>query len=95
MLDSESPILHVVDVSPAYMTVETPYPYVGSFFYLPDVARLPNPSETLHGVRVYIGDGATLRRTMVRTKDAVLLGHPFLLSQGVPPSGQIRNRLQA
>ena len=47
----------------------------GTFFYLPDVARLPNPSDALRGVRVYIGDGATLRRSMVRKKDGVLMGH--------------------
>jgi len=47
----------------------------GTFFYLPDVAKLPNPSDALHGVSVYIGDGATLRRSMVRKKDGVLIGH--------------------
>jgi phosphoribosyl 1,2-cyclic phosphodiesterase len=48
----------------------------GSFFYLPDVARLPNPPEALRGIGVYVGDGATLRRTMVRIKDGVLIGTP-------------------
>jgi phosphoribosyl 1,2-cyclic phosphodiesterase len=47
----------------------------GCFFYLPDVARLPNPAEALYGVGVYVGDGATLRRSMVRVKEGVLIGH--------------------
>jgi phosphoribosyl 1,2-cyclic phosphodiesterase len=55
----------------------------GSFFYLPDVARLPNPTAALRGVGVYIGDGATLRRSMVRIKDGVLIGHaPITIQLG-------------
>jgi phosphoribosyl 1,2-cyclic phosphodiesterase len=46
-----------------------------AFFYLPDVARLPNPAEALCGVGVYIGDGATMRHSMVRVKDGRLIGH--------------------
>ena len=53
----------------------------GSFFYLPDVARLPNPSTALRGVGVYIGDGATFRRSMVRTKDGVSIGHAPIATQ--------------
>lgn len=52
-----------------------------AFFYLPDVARLPNAAETLRGVRVYIGDGATLRRSMVRMKDGALIGHAPITTQ--------------
>jgi phosphoribosyl 1,2-cyclic phosphodiesterase len=32
-----------------------------SFFYLPDVARLPNATTALHRIGTYIGDGATLQ----------------------------------
>ena len=53
----------------------------GSFFYLPDVARLPNPSAALHGVGVYVGDGATSRRSMVRMKDGVSIGHAPIATQ--------------
>jgi phosphoribosyl 1,2-cyclic phosphodiesterase len=52
-----------------------------TFFYLPDVARLPNPPDALRGVSVYIGDGATLRRSMVRKKDGVLIGHAPITTQ--------------
>ena len=53
----------------------------GSFFYLPDVAKLPNPAATLHGVDIYIGDGATLRRSMVRRKNGALIGHAPIAAQ--------------
>lgn len=47
----------------------------GSFFYLPDVAGFPDSSDALYGVGVYIGDGATMRRSMVRMKEGTLIGH--------------------
>ncbi len=53
----------------------------GCFFYLPDVAKLPNPSDALYGVGVYIGDGATMRRTMVRRKERTLIGHAPITAQ--------------
>ena len=53
----------------------------GSVFYLPDVARLPNAEEALRGVSIYIGDGATLRRSMVRMKDGTLIGHAPITAQ--------------
>jgi phosphoribosyl 1,2-cyclic phosphodiesterase len=53
----------------------------GTFFYLPDVAKLPNPSAALRGVDVYIGDGATLRRSMVRRKGGELIGHAAISTQ--------------
>lgn len=52
-----------------------------AFFYLPDVAMLPNAAEALHGVGVYIGDGATMRRSMVRVKDGKLIGHAPITTQ--------------
>lgn len=52
-----------------------------SFFYLPDVAKLPNPSQVLHGVSVYIGDGATLRRSLVRLRARALIGHAPIVTQ--------------
>jgi phosphoribosyl 1,2-cyclic phosphodiesterase len=52
-----------------------------SFFYLPDVASLPNPSKALRGARIYIGDGATMQRSMVRMKDGVLIGHAPISTQ--------------
>ena len=53
----------------------------GSFFYVPDVARLPNIAEALGGVGVYIGDGATMRHSMVRVKERTLIGHAPITTQ--------------
>lgn len=53
----------------------------GAFFYLPDVAKLHNPAAALRGVDVYIGDGATLRRSMVRMKHGTLIGHAAIATQ--------------
>lgn len=53
----------------------------GSFFYLPDVASLPSPSDVLRGIGIYIGDGATLRRSMVRVTDGALIGHAPIATQ--------------
>jgi hypothetical protein len=52
-----------------------------SFFYLPDVARLPSVATTLRGILTYIGDGATLRRSMVRMKDGISIGHASIATQ--------------
>jgi phosphoribosyl 1,2-cyclic phosphodiesterase len=45
------------------------------FFYLPDVAGLPDVSGALAGINVYIGDGATVKRSMMRHKGGALIGH--------------------
>jgi phosphoribosyl 1,2-cyclic phosphodiesterase len=51
------------------------------FFYLPDVADLPKPAAALRGVDPYIGDGATITRTMVRKKDGNPIGHASIAAQ--------------
>jgi phosphoribosyl 1,2-cyclic phosphodiesterase len=51
------------------------------FFYAPDVAELPNILNTLRGVDVYIGDGATVARAMVRNKNGKLIGHAPITAQ--------------
>jgi phosphoribosyl 1,2-cyclic phosphodiesterase len=53
----------------------------GSFFYVPDVAVLPNASDVLRGIDIYIGDGATMRRPLVRKRDGVLIGHASVVAQ--------------
>jgi hypothetical protein len=45
------------------------------FFYVPDVAGLPDAPNTLRGINAYIGDGATMTRSMVRKKNGALIGH--------------------
>lgn len=46
-----------------------------SFFYLPDVADLPRASRVLRGIDLYVGDGATVTRSMVRRKNGTSIGH--------------------
>ena len=52
-----------------------------SFFCVPDVARLPNASDVLRGTDIYIGDGATLSRAMLRRRDRTLIGHASIVAQ--------------
>jgi phosphoribosyl 1,2-cyclic phosphodiesterase len=50
-------------------------------FYVPDVAMVPDAARTLHGIDLYIGDGATVTRSMVRTRDGILIGHAPVVAQ--------------
>ena len=51
------------------------------FFYAPDIAALPHATAALRGVHLYIGDGATLKRSMVRKKNGRLIGHATIIEQ--------------
>jgi phosphoribosyl 1,2-cyclic phosphodiesterase len=51
------------------------------FFYLPDVAKLPNLAHVLRRIDLYIGDGATVMRSMVRRKGSALVGHAPIIEQ--------------
>jgi phosphoribosyl 1,2-cyclic phosphodiesterase len=50
-------------------------------FYVPDVAWIEDREAALSGVRVYIGDGATIKRSMVRKPGDVIIGHVPLQTQ--------------
>jgi phosphoribosyl 1,2-cyclic phosphodiesterase len=39
-----------------------------SVFYVPDVLRIPNAARTLKGIGLYIGDGASIDRPIVRSE---------------------------
>ena len=52
-----------------------------TLFYVPDVAWLPNAAKALRGIDVYIGDGATIRRSMVRRRGRVKIGHTTIVEQ--------------
>jgi Beta-lactamase superfamily domain len=51
------------------------------FFYVPDVAAIGDRREALGGIALYIGDGATITRSMVRRRDHVLIGHAPIVTQ--------------
>ena len=52
-----------------------------ALFYVPDLAAQRDPASALHGVDLYIGDGATVTRSMVRRHDRDLIGHATVGAQ--------------
>jgi len=52
-----------------------------SVFYVPDVAAICEQHAALDGVSLYIGDGATIVRSMVRERDHALIGHAPIATQ--------------
>ncbi|MFO7897750.1 MAG: MBL fold metallo-hydrolase [Planctomycetota bacterium] len=49
--------------------------------YAPDVAYIHERSEALRGCRLYVGDGATLARPMIRKQGDHLIGHAPVRTQ--------------
>lgn len=52
-----------------------------TLFYCPDVVFIHQRDEALSGARLYIGDGATLTRSLVRKRDDRLIGHTPVRTQ--------------
>lgn len=52
-----------------------------TIFYVPDVVSIDQCRTALRGVRLYIGDGATLTRPLIRRRDGHLIGHAPLRAQ--------------
>ena len=52
-----------------------------ALFYVPDLAALRDPASALHGVDLYIGDGATVTRSMVRRRGRDMIGHATVGAQ--------------
>jgi phosphoribosyl 1,2-cyclic phosphodiesterase len=50
-------------------------------FYVPDVAWIEDREAALSGVRVYVGDGASITRSMVRKPGDVIIGHAPIQTQ--------------
>jgi hypothetical protein len=50
-------------------------------FYVPDVAELPHAAKVLRGIDVYIGDGATIKRSLVCRRGRTLIGHAPIAAQ--------------
>jgi hypothetical protein len=46
-----------------------------SISYVPDVVSIYEPHEALSSIRLYVGDGASLRRPIIRKKGLSLIGH--------------------
>ena len=52
-----------------------------AIFYAPDVVFIHERQAALHGVQVYIGDGATLVRPLIRRRGKRLIGHAPVQTQ--------------
>jgi phosphoribosyl 1,2-cyclic phosphodiesterase len=52
-----------------------------SVFYVPDLVRIRRRHAALDGVDLYIGDGATVVRPIVRRRGAALIGHAPIRTQ--------------
>lgn len=50
-------------------------------FYVPDLVSIHEPREALRGIRLYIGDGASLLRPILRRSDHSLVGHSPIRTQ--------------
>jgi phosphoribosyl 1,2-cyclic phosphodiesterase len=50
-------------------------------FYAPDLVEIPEQDEVLRGIRIYIGDGASLTRSIVRRRNGVRIGHASIREQ--------------
>ncbi len=50
-------------------------------FYVPDLVSIPDRSAALAGVGLYIGDGATLTRPLVRKRGPASIGHAPVAAQ--------------
>jgi hypothetical protein len=50
-------------------------------FYVPDVVAIRDPVAALFGIDVYIGDGASVTRPIIRQRDGVRIGHSPIRTQ--------------
>jgi len=46
-----------------------------AFFYVPDVVAIPRRRRALKGVSLYVGDGATITRPIIRRRRTAVIGH--------------------
>ncbi|MFO7890444.1 MAG: MBL fold metallo-hydrolase [bacterium] len=52
-----------------------------TIFYAPDLVWIHDRTAALSGVKVYIGDAATISKSLVRKMEGNLIGHTFLRTQ--------------
>lgn len=50
-------------------------------FYVPDVIDIQDRGAALGGIDIFVGDGATMTRSMVRRRDHKLFGHTTIRAQ--------------
>ena len=52
-----------------------------SIFYVPDVAWIEDREAALAGIRLYVGDGVTISRSMIRKPGDTIIGHVPIRTQ--------------
>lgn len=52
-----------------------------TIFCVHDLVYIENRKKALHNVDLYIGDGATIKRALIRKRDGVLIGHSPISTQ--------------
>ena len=52
-----------------------------SVFYVSDVVAIQDRSQALHGISAYIGDAATVTKSLVRRTGDALIGHATVRTQ--------------
>jgi phosphoribosyl 1,2-cyclic phosphodiesterase len=52
-----------------------------TIFYVPDIADLPQARRALDAVSIYVGDGATLTRPLLKRRPDALIGHASIAAQ--------------
>jgi phosphoribosyl 1,2-cyclic phosphodiesterase len=50
-------------------------------FYVPDVVTIRDAAEALRAIGLYIGDGATVTRPIIRRRDGTRIGHSAIRTQ--------------
>lgn len=53
----------------------------GTLFYVPDVVDIPDLEPTLRGVQLYVGDGASPTRPIIRRRNGTPIGHASIRTQ--------------
>jgi len=54
---------------------------IGKVLYFPDVLSIPNRDQVMANAQIYIGDGASIARDLVRRKNARVYGHASMRTQ--------------
>jgi len=52
-----------------------------TIFYVPDLVYIYEAHEALSGICLYVGDGASLRRPIIRKRGSALVGHAAIRTQ--------------
>ena len=72
------PVAHSVRAPAVGYRIATPQ---ASFFYVPDVVQIQDERQALSGIELYIGDGSTLTRPILRYEEGSPVGHTSIEQQ--------------